>query len=385
MIKNERQYRITKSQAEKFADAIRRVEKAPSSANPLVVKASREALESQLADLHSEIEEYERLLTGDVHLVEVESFQELPAALIRARIAAGLSQKDLGERLDMKEQQIQRYEATDYAGASFSTLSAIVNALGVSMREDILVPTEHLTVNKFLTRLEGFGLDKAFVQKRLFPRDAASPPSAGQQTGELLFKTAANLKRVYGWSLGESVGTAIPKFDVATAGAARFKIPARVADQRLSAYTIYAHHLSTLAVQVTPNLESKPIPRKPSEVAAAIAQRVRGTHPCHRARLRVGPWHRGTSRSRMRERSTEPSGACRVEASSCSNNRRSQKPGGSLISCMSSGMPEKNPTSPNDRSWSFRRPTRIGGSPPKKSTRACSPAMSCSRDAPKNS
>ena len=43
------------------------------------------------------------------------------------------------------------------------------------MREDILVPTEHLTVNKFLTRLEGFGLDKTFVQKRLFPRDAASP------------------------------------------------------------------------------------------------------------------------------------------------------------------------------------------------------------------
>ena len=271
MIKNERQYRITKSQAEKFADAIRRVEKAPSSANPFVVKASREALKSQLADLHSEIEEYERLLTGDVHLVEVESFQELPAALIRARIAAGLSQRDLGERLDMKEQQIQRYEATDFAGASFSTLSAIVNALGVSMREDILVPTEHLTVNKFLTRLEGFGLDKTFVQKRLFPRDAASPPSAGQQTGELLFKTAANLKRVYGWSLGESVGTAIPKFDVATAGAARFKIPARVADQRLSAYTIYAYHLSTLALQVTPNLESKPIPRKPSEVAAAIA------------------------------------------------------------------------------------------------------------------
>jgi transcriptional regulator with XRE-family HTH domain len=270
MIKNERQYRITKSQADKFADAIRRVEKAPSSANPLVVKASREALESQLADLHSEIEEYERLLTGDVHLVEVESFHELPAALIRARIAAGLSQKDLGERLDMKEQQIQRYEATDYAGASFSTLSAIVGALGVSMREDILVPTEHLTVNKFLTRLEGFGLDKAFVQKRLFPRDAATTPSAGQQTGELLFKTAANLKRVYGWSLGESVGTVIPKFDLALAGAARFKIPARVADQRLSAYTIYAHHLSTLALQATPTLAGKLIPRKPSEVAAAV-------------------------------------------------------------------------------------------------------------------
>jgi transcriptional regulator with XRE-family HTH domain len=272
MIKNERQYRITKAQADKFAEAIRQVETTPSSTNPLMVKASREALESQLADLHADIEEYERLRSGNVHLVEVESFQELPAALIRARIAAGLSQKELGERLEMKEQQIQRYEATDYAGASFSTLSAIVKALGVSMREDILVPTESLTLNKFLTRLEGLGLDKTFVQKRLFPRDvAATALPTGPQTGEVLFKTASNLRRVYGWSLAESVGTMPPKFDLAAAGAARFKLPAHVADQRLSAYTIYAYHLSTLAIQVTPTLEPKPIPRKPLDVVEAIA------------------------------------------------------------------------------------------------------------------
>lgn len=273
MIKNERQYRITKAQADKFAEAISRVEKTPSSANPLIVKASRAALESQLADLTADIEEYELLRSGKVQLVEVESFQELPAALIRARIAAGLSQKDLGERLDMKEQQIQRYEATDYAGASFSTLSAIVKALGVSMREDILVPTGSLTVNKFLSRLEGLGLDKSFVQNRLFPRDTPSTPvPAGPETGELVFKTASNLRRVYGWSLAESIGPMLPKYDLAAAGAARFKLPARVADQRLSAYTIYAHHLATLAIQVTPTLEPKPIPRKPSEVIEAIMQ-----------------------------------------------------------------------------------------------------------------
>ena len=271
MIKNERQYRITKAQADKFTEAISRVEHAPSSANPLIVKASRAALESQLADLHADIEEYEQLRSGNVQLVEVESFQELPAALIRARIAAGLSQKDLGERLDMKEQQIQRYEATDYAGASFSTLSAVVKALGVSMREDILVPTGSLTVNKFLSRLEGLGLDKSFVQNRLFPRDApATAVPAGPQTGELVFKTASNLRRVYGWSLAESIGPVLPKYDFAAAGVARFKLPARVADQRLSAYTIYAHHLATLAIQVTPTLELKPIPRNPSEVIDAI-------------------------------------------------------------------------------------------------------------------
>ena len=138
MIKNERQYRITKAQADKFASALGRAETSPSAGqDPLFVKASREALQSQLADLRAEIEEYERLQSGEFQLVEVESFDELPAALIRARIAAGLSQKDLGERLGMKEQQIQRYESSDYSGASFSTLSAIIKALGVSMREDI--------------------------------------------------------------------------------------------------------------------------------------------------------------------------------------------------------------------------------------------------------
>ena len=171
----------------------------------------------------------------------------------------------------MKEQQIQRYEATDYAGASFSTLSAIVKALGVSMREDILFPTGNLTVTKFLNRLEGLGLDKTFVQNRLFPRDlSATAVPAGPQTGELVFKTASNLRRVYGWSLAESIGPVLPKYDLAAAGAARFKLPARIADQRLSAYTIYAHHLSTLAIQVTPTLGPKRIPRKPSEVVDAI-------------------------------------------------------------------------------------------------------------------
>jgi HTH-type transcriptional regulator/antitoxin HipB len=37
---------------------------------------------------------------------------ELLVALIEARIAAGLTQKALADRLGVAEQQIQRYEAT---------------------------------------------------------------------------------------------------------------------------------------------------------------------------------------------------------------------------------------------------------------------------------
>lgn len=64
----------------------------------------------------------------------VDSFDELPQALVKARIALRLSQKDLADRLGMKEQQIQRYECTDYRSASLSRLHDVVQALGVSVR-----------------------------------------------------------------------------------------------------------------------------------------------------------------------------------------------------------------------------------------------------------
>ena len=55
---------------------------------------------------------------------------ELATVLIKARVAQGLSQRDLAERLGLKEQQIQRYEATDYASASLARIKEVVSALG---------------------------------------------------------------------------------------------------------------------------------------------------------------------------------------------------------------------------------------------------------------
>ena len=274
MIKNERQYRITKAQVEKFSNALKRTEAAPSEGqHPLLRKANLEALRSQLSDLQGEVAEYDLLRVGEFHVVEVESFDELPSAFIRSRIATGLSQKELGERLGMKEQQIQRYEATDYSGASFSTLSEVVKALGVSMREDIFVPTDQLSIKKFLTRLESLGLDRSFVQRRIFPQDIGLGTASAEslKVGELVFKTASSLRRLFGWSLAETLGPSQPTIDLAAAGAARFKLPARVADRRLSAYTIYAHHLALLAIQATPHLAPKAIPRDPLDVSKIIA------------------------------------------------------------------------------------------------------------------
>jgi len=131
MIKNERQYRITRAQAAKFSKALENLRHQPNSQlHPMIARAQQDALRSQLGDLENELREYESLKSGDFPMESLNAVAEVPSVLIKARIATGLSQRDLAERVGLKEQQIQRYEATDYAAANLSRIMEVANALG---------------------------------------------------------------------------------------------------------------------------------------------------------------------------------------------------------------------------------------------------------------
>ena len=102
MIKNERQYKITRVQAERFNKALRVLEVEQRDAgevHPLLLKARKDALRSQLTELESDLREYEDLKVGMFEFEQLSSIAELPKLLIRARIASGLSQRDLADRL----------------------------------------------------------------------------------------------------------------------------------------------------------------------------------------------------------------------------------------------------------------------------------------------
>jgi ribosome-binding protein aMBF1 (putative translation factor) len=138
MIKNERQYRITKAQAQKFEQALAQLMQAEvaKQENPLLWQVQRDALSSQMNDLQEELKEYEALTSRSLNqpvVLNLRSLSELPFALIKARIAAKLSQKALADRLGIKEQQIQRYEATEYASANLSRVIEISEALGLKL------------------------------------------------------------------------------------------------------------------------------------------------------------------------------------------------------------------------------------------------------------
>jgi len=140
MIKNERQYRVARAEAEAFERTLVEVHANPRGSAPVpgvLREAEKEALRSQLESLRSEIAEYEALRSGRIRSFTLNSFAMLPGALIRARIARGLTQHDLAARLGLKEQQIQRYEATDYASASLNRVQQVIDALGLGVREEI--------------------------------------------------------------------------------------------------------------------------------------------------------------------------------------------------------------------------------------------------------
>jgi len=141
MIANELQRRVTQTAIRKVEDALAHLDEDAKGRPEWVRKGLREGMVSQLGDLREELGEYEALRAGQVREIELNSLTEIPEALIRARIAAGLSQKELAGRLGLKEQQIQRYEARRYAGASLERVQAVADALGVQIHERVLLPT----------------------------------------------------------------------------------------------------------------------------------------------------------------------------------------------------------------------------------------------------
>lgn len=131
MITNERQYKITRAEAEKFRTALEAAaERAPSDGvHPAIHQAAQDGLRSQLEELEEQLHEYEELRAGHIHGRTFHGLGELPMALIEARIVAGLTQRALAERVDLAEQQIQRYEATCYAGVSIDRIQEIAEVL----------------------------------------------------------------------------------------------------------------------------------------------------------------------------------------------------------------------------------------------------------------
>jgi len=136
VIVNERQYAITKAELRRFeqAAADQRRRGPSEGVDSRLGEVMVDALLSQAETLRGELGRYEDLREGRISERELEDLRDLPTALIEARIAAGLTQRTLGERLGVGEQQVERWEGSLYAGVRVKRLWDVADAIGAEVR-----------------------------------------------------------------------------------------------------------------------------------------------------------------------------------------------------------------------------------------------------------
>lgn len=91
------------------------------------------------------MESYERLKRGEFE--ELENLRGFGRLLISARIAQGISQRELARRLNVHESQVSRDERNEYFGITMERAIKILDALNVRLQTKVeLEPPRELAV-----------------------------------------------------------------------------------------------------------------------------------------------------------------------------------------------------------------------------------------------
>lgn len=151
MIRDERHYQNVQSWVQNFEQALAQLERNENERvkdNPQLREIYINEVQRKLDDLKEEIREYETIANHDERtpiVLELDDINNLPQLLIKARMAAKLSQKELADLAGLTEEQIQEYEDKDYEDASFLDVMAVVDALDIKVvKGEFLIPLDTL-------------------------------------------------------------------------------------------------------------------------------------------------------------------------------------------------------------------------------------------------
>lgn len=101
----------------------------------------REPLESFHMQFVEEVQSYERLKRGQFS--EFENLHGLGQMLIGLRIARGMTQRHLAERLGVNETMVSRDERNEYHGITVDRAKRVLDALGVRLVTRVEVEPMH--------------------------------------------------------------------------------------------------------------------------------------------------------------------------------------------------------------------------------------------------
>ena len=288
MILNEGEYVVTKDKAKNIDKALRKFKATAHEQNDIDLRGSQiqvESMKGLLGGLRHELEEYDRLKTGDFTWNTNTSFDKLAEGLIKTRISKRISQRALAQRLDLEEQQIQHFEEERYTTASYEQMCQIAQALDVRGIDEIPFRLEPESFAKLLAKVSKVGFTKEFVVNRLLStKDAAvadGEVSVKNREAMLTLNAAAVMERVFGWPLVEILGNKplTAPLSLKASATERFKVPKSRKEGELSLFAVYANYLAQVARLGIRDHPIEVVPSEPEEMRRRIlaqGQRVIG-------------------------------------------------------------------------------------------------------------
>lgn len=128
MIKSDAQRERTTAQIEGFRRALAKTAQERPSKRSAVIRGN---YESMIRQLEGELLEYNQLKSGKLHLPRLDQLDQIAPLIVKMRIAKGISQAELAQRLGVTKQVISRYEESEYQTAAVARLQEILDVIGV--------------------------------------------------------------------------------------------------------------------------------------------------------------------------------------------------------------------------------------------------------------
>ncbi|MDB5322992.1 MAG: transcriptional regulator [Phycisphaerales bacterium] len=141
MIRTENEYRSSLERIEQIEQLLKDQEK-KLAAEGLRAEQIKRALDPSRVlheQVKEEVESYQRLKKG--RFEELRNLHGVGQMLIGVRIALGLSQRELAEKIGVHESQVSRDERNEYFGVTVERAARILDALGVEMTTRVKMPS----------------------------------------------------------------------------------------------------------------------------------------------------------------------------------------------------------------------------------------------------
>ena len=236
LIKNDLELEISKESLTQFLSTLQNIDFDTSfkELSPKKQEIYRQAIQGEIANLQSQIDEYEALKRGELHDILSDSLTELPLNLIRARIARGFDERLMAKQLNIDVSDYIELEDELFADADTETIIRLISLLNVN------IPTElHSMFTKSSDQIKrNVKSSLGSLFERLLPFEFKEEYNL--TNGYL--KLFTSLKRIFNEHLEDILNGS--KFTPNKLTTARYKTPKGTRDELVYLYTSYAEFIS---------------------------------------------------------------------------------------------------------------------------------------------